>query len=181
MSNALVPWVDSPDPFGNAAGLDTVALDVYGRIAHRFGATLTVGHLPADIQAEQPSRREAAERHYGERASHLKPREPFAVFTISWDGGTFSGEHADGKGNTSGYRGHYWLDRIGPRTIVIDLRSVPEDRIVSFAVRGPMLDVRLPDGMISTFRTADIGPMRDVAEAYLAPYGGVAATGADLS
>lgn len=161
----LVPWQPEPEPFGNATGFDFVALDVYRTIAERFGATVLVGELPADIAAEQPNRREAAERHYGERASHLRPQEPFATFTIAHDGLTLSGHHADGNGSTSGYRSHYWLDRIGPETIVFDLRSVPDERIVSFAVRGPMSDHRLPDGMISAARIP--AHMAGVADDYM--------------
>lgn len=174
----LVPWENDGSDFGNARGLDYVSLDVYEQLARKFGATLTIGELPADIASEQDRNREAAERHYGDRASHLHgPHEPFALFTISWDGGTFSGEHRDGKGHTSGYRSHYWQDRIGPDTVVCDLRTVADDRIVAFAVRGPMLDVTLPPGTVSRLSTRDIGPMREVADAYLAPYGGLAATG----
>ncbi len=146
---ALHHWKDDGTDFGTARAFDTVATDIYCRLAHRFGATITAGHLPADIEAEQPERREAAERHYGDRASHLKPREPFAVFTISHDGLTLSGDHVDGHSSTRGYRGHYWQDRIGPKTVVVDLRTVPEERIVRFAVSGPMLGVSLPDGTLS--------------------------------
>lgn len=167
-----VQWVDDGSDFGNASGLDYVALDVKVTIAERFGATVLQGELPADIAAEQPARRDAADRAYGERASHLKTREPFAAFTISQDGGTMSGEHADGNGHTSGYRSHYWLDRIGPETVVFDLRTVPDDRIVRLAVAGPMLDVRLPAGTVSKFGGVPAG-MEAVVDAYLAPVGGL--------
>ena len=147
-------WQDEGGPFGNAGGLDYVASDVYCRLAHRFGATITVGHLPADIAAEQPGRLEAERAHYGDRFTDHTSDPDFALFTISHDGLTLSGEHPDGNGYTRGYRSHYWLDRIGPRTLVVDLRTVPEDRIVEFAVRGPMVKVTLEDGTLSTLREA---------------------------
>lgn len=162
---ALCKWNPDPAPFGNASGLDYVAVDVAARIAHRFGATVLAGKLPADIQAEQ------------EKMEPREAREPFATFKISWDGGTLSGESTDGNSSTSGYRGHYWLDRIGPETIVFDLRTVPDADITRYAVRGPMCNPSLESGMIST-----LGPipehMRAVGDAYLAPYGGLESTGA---
>ena len=164
----LVDWTPEGGDFGNARGLDYVAPDVYQRIAESFGATVTVGELPADVlerQATIPVR-------------DSDRGETFAVFTISWDGGTYSGEHRDGNSHTSGYSSHRWVERIGPDTLVVDLRTVPADRIVTFAVKGPMLNVALPAGKLSTLREIP-DHMRQVADAYLAPYGGLAATGFD--
>lgn len=165
---ALVEWTPDGGDFGNARGLDYVATDVYARIAEAFGATVTVGKLPADVAERQATMEPDTREH----------RDTFAVFTISWDGGTYTGQDRDGKGSTSGYRTHRWVERIADDTVVVDLRTVPSDRIVAFAVKGPMLNVSIPAGMMSTLREIPSG-MRDVAEAYLAPYGGLAATGFD--
>lgn len=162
----LIDWTPEGGEFGNASGLDYVATDVYRAIAERFGATVTVGRFPTDIQ-------EAQER---KTYDETRRREPFASFTISWDGGTYSGEDADGKGSTRGYSSHSWLDRIGPETVVFDLRTVPGDRIAAFAVRGPMHNPGLPAGKVST-----VSVPRDlaaVADDYLRASGGLAATGA---
>lgn len=51
LSEGIVPWRDQPQPdrdprFGNARSFDRVALDVYCRIAHRFGArVMTLAHV----------------------------------------------------------------------------------------------------------------------------------------
>lgn len=176
---ARTQWNPDPRPFGNAKGLDYVSLDVYVCIAERCGATVLTGELPADIAAEQPARLAAARKQYGDRMTAHSGEAPFAKFTISHDGGTLSGEHADGKGHTSGYRGHYWADRIGPDTVVVDLRTVPDSVIVAFAVRGPMVDVTLPAGTVSRLEGIP-AHMAAVADSYLAPYGGIAETGAEV-
>jgi hypothetical protein len=161
-------WNDSPEPFGNARGLDRVAVDVKRTIAERFGATVLVGILPADIQHEQQQK----------EADSPEAREPFAVFTISYDGGTLSGNSSDGHSHTTGYRGHYWLDRIGPETVVFDLRSIPsDDAAIRYAVRGPMLDASLPAGTVSRLGEISDPMAQAVTSAYLAPYGGAAALG----
>jgi len=177
MPRNIEQWSPDPAPFGSARGLDYVALDVKRRIAETFGANVIIGRLPADIAAEQPERKLAAEEHYGERAD-TAPGEPFAAFTISHDGLTLSGERADGNSHTSGYRGHYWANRIGPETVVFDLRSVPDHLIVTYAVRGPMLDVSLPDGTVSHgFTREEIAgnPIEQAVDAYLGPFGGLEA------
>ena len=145
----LTNWEDGPEPFGNAGGFDYVSLDVKRKIAERFGATIYIGSLPPDIAAEQPARLEAERKHYGDRFTDHAGDPPFAAFTISQDGLAFSGEHPDGNCHTSGYRSHYWASRIGPDTVVFDLRSVDDDRIVNYAVRGPMLKVTLPPNTVS--------------------------------
>src|SRR5262249_55209741 len=99
-------WNPDPAPFGNARGLDYVSLEVKIRIALRFDANVYYGELPADIAAEQPARLDAARRAYGDRHTDYGPDDAFAALTISHDGLTISGEHADGNGHTSGYRSH---------------------------------------------------------------------------
>jgi hypothetical protein len=172
---SVIAWNPDPAPFGNAAGLDTVSLDVKRVIAERFGVSITVGALPADIDADQPARLAAAIKHYGDRRTDHSGDTPFAAVTISHDGLSVSGEHADGNGHTSGSVYHYWDDRIGPETVVFDCRSVSDADIVRYAVRGPMLGVTLPFGTV-----CKLGPipemLKPVADAYLAAYGSLAAT-----
>lgn len=166
----IVEWIDDGTDFGNASGLDYIALDVYETIAKRFGATVYHGKLPPDLEAEHEGR---------ERPERDHPREPWAKLTISWDGGKVSGYSHDGNVSVSGYWTSYWLDQIDERTVVFDLRSVPSDRIVRLAVKGPMANPALPAGTVSTFGTMP-SHMVGVADDYLRPYGGLAAvTGED--
>lgn len=161
-------WIDDGSDFGNANGLDFVALDVYETIAKRFGATIYHGELPADLLAAHEGREAPG------RDSWWKP---YGKITISWDGLTVSGETKDGNTSCRGYWSSYWLDRLEPDTLVVDLRTVPEGRIVRLAVRGPMVLASLPPGKVSSVTIPDY--MRPVADDYLAPYGGLAATGAE--
>jgi len=164
------PWNPDPPPFGNARGFDHVSVDVQQQIAERLGATVTRGALPPDLDAEQQAKNPDHELR--------DEREPFAAFTISHDGLSLTGEHATGRGHTSGYRGHFWLDRIGPDTLVFDLRPMTWENVKSYAIRGPMLNPHLPAGTIDTFNVDDLdGTMQTVADDYLAPYGGTAAQG----
>jgi hypothetical protein len=162
----LYEWIDDGSDFGNANGLDTVALDVFEKIAERFGATVAHGKLPDDLLAAHEGR-EAPE-------PDSWTQEPYAKLTISWDGLKVSGDSRTGNQWTSGYWSSYWLHRVDADTLVVDLRTVPEDRIVRLAVRGPMTDPTLPPGMVSSISIPDY--MKPVADDYLAPYGGLEAT-----
>lgn len=156
----LIDWTPEGGPFGNAGGLDYVSIDVKIKIAEDFGATVLIGRLPDDLNEKQQ------EMTAPERDRHHRTYE---IITISHDGLTVSGDYKNGY--CRGYRSSYWLDRITPETVVFDLRTVPDDRIVAFAVRGPMVDVSLPPGKVYTMPIPE--HMRGVADAYLAPYGGL--------
>lgn len=154
----LIAWTPEPEPFGNATGLDHVALDVIRVIAVRLGATVLVGELPDDIAEEQKGKTQG------------EPREPFAKFTISWDGGlSLYGISQDGRSTTNGYRSHTWLDRIGPETLVFDLRPMEWEQAKSYAIRGPMTDPSIPDGMVSKMTIPSF--MAEVADDYMRSVG----------
>jgi hypothetical protein len=157
----LVPWTPEPEPFGNATGLDFVATDVKQVIAERFGATVTVGRFADDIQVEQAEMRERG------RAS--EPDEPLAIITVSHDGLVISGDWPSGNRHISGYRSSFWLDRMNSETVVFDLRSIPDDQVVRYAVRGPMPNPSLPAGMVSTITIP--ARMVGVADAYMGSIG----------
>jgi hypothetical protein len=164
----LVPWTPEPEPFGNATGLDFVATDVKQVIAERFGATVTVGRFADDIQVEQAEMRERG------RAS--EPDEPLAIITVSHDGLVISGDWPSGNRHIGGYRSSFWLDRMNSETVVFDLRSIPDDQVVRYAVRGPMSNPSLPAGMVSTITIP--AHMVDVADAVMGSVGStLAATG----
>lgn len=171
-----IPWQPDPPPFGNAAGLDSVSSDVHRRICEAHGISVTIGRLPADLDAHQEADREAHEARYGPRDDE---RDPFHSFTISQDGGSYSGSSTDGTTTTQGYRHSYWSDRIGPSTVVYDWRTADFADAYRCAVRGPMEDPRLPAGTVDT-----LGPvpaiMEPVAEAYMRHAGATLdATGAE--
>lgn len=154
---SLVPWTPDPEPFGNASGFDRVALDVKVTIAALMGMTITFGHFVEDIQAEQEASTYRNERD-----------DPLKSITVSHDGLSISGDYSSGR-SIQGYRSSYWLDSMTPRTVVFDFRSLPWEQARKLAVRGPMLDVDLADGMVSKLFPADdeLGVMRDVAEDYM--------------
>ena len=149
----LVPWEPEPFPFGNATGFDRVSLDVKVQIAERLGMKVTRGKFPDDIQAEQ------------EEMTHEKGEQPLKEITISADGLTISGDYSSGR-SIRGYRSSRWLGQMTPHTVVFDFRSVPFEIASKIAIRGPMIDVDLPDGMVS--KLGPIDPlMVPVAEAYM--------------
>lgn len=150
----LTGWTPEPAPFGNATGFDTVALDVQIAIAISMGMKVYRGEFPADIQAEQEAK--AASGHL---------RDPLKAITISHDGLKISG-HYDGHRSVSGYRSHYWLDQLAPETVVFDIRSIPWEDAKAFAIRGPLLGVDLPDGVVSKLGPLD-SVMAGVAEDYM--------------
>lgn len=168
----LVPWTPDPEPFGNATGFDTVALDVKVRIAERMGMTVTIGRFPDDYQTVQEEDRERGR-------SSEKPR-PIKAFTISHDGLTVSGDY-DGRSHIRGYWSSYWLDSMTPETLVFDFRTLTWDQARTLAVRGPMLGVDLPDGMVS--KLGPIDPMMAaVADNYMRHAGAsLAETGAEVT
>lgn len=49
----------------------------------------------------------------------------------------------------SGYTGHDWTKKVGPDTIAIDLRTVPDEKLIPLVCRGPMVCVDLPANSIS--------------------------------
>lgn len=163
----LFDWIDDGSDFGNAHGFDCVSLDVYETIAARFDATIYHGELPADLLAAHEGR-EAPEPDSWTKG-------PYAELTISWDGGVVSAKSRDGNTSTRGYWASYWLHRIDKDTLVVDLRTVPEDRIVRLSVRGPMVLASLPPGKVSSLNAIP-DDLRSVGDDYLAPYGGLAAT-----
>jgi hypothetical protein len=150
----LTSWRPDPAPFGNATGFDTVALDVLISIAISMGMQVYRGEFPEDIQAEQEART-APERE----------ADPLKTITVSHDGLAISG-HYNGHRSVSGYRSSYWLDQMTPETIVFDFRSLPWEAARSLAIRGPLLGVDLPEGVVSKLGPID-EIMVPVAEAYM--------------
>lgn len=150
----LTGWSPEPAPFGNATGFDTVALDVQIAIAISMGMKVYRGHFPEDIQAEQEART-APERE----------ADPLKTITISHDGLAISG-HYNGHRSVSGYRSSYWLDQMTPETVVFDIRTLPWELAKSYAIRGPLLGVDLPEGVVSKLGPID-SIMAGVAEDYM--------------
>lgn len=161
-------WTPEPAPFGNATGFDTVALDVQIAIAISMGMKVYRGEFPPDIQAEQEART-APERE----------ADPLKCITISNDGLSISGEY-DGHRSVRGYRSHYWLDQLTPDTIVFDVRTLDWEDAKSFAIRGPLTGVDLPEGVVSKLGPID-SVMAGVAEDYMRSVGAtLAETGAEV-
>jgi len=169
----ITSWTPDPAPFGNATGFDTVALDVKIAIAIAMDMQVYRGEFPEDIQSEQENH-QAAHR---ERGYDL---QPLKAITISWDGLTISGEYT-GHRSVSGYRSSYWLDELAPETVVFDFRSLTWENAKSLAIRGPMLGVDLPEGVVSKLGPID-SIMTPVAEDYMRSVGATLAdTGAEIA
>lgn len=143
----LAKWNPDPAPFGNASGFDRVAVDVKRAIAERLGVTVTVGELPGGYKTGE------AHDRYGVAD----------VVTISHDGLTVSWEHGANV-STRGYRSSDVP--MGPDTVVFDVRSASWDDACKYAIRGPMLNCELPDGMMSTLGEIP-AEMEQVAEDYM--------------
>jgi hypothetical protein len=72
--------------------------------------------------------------------------------------GGWTGYHASLPGSHSSrvqtqHYGDTWKthDALAPDTLVVDTTAISDERIVKFAVSGPMVDVDLPARMVSTF------------------------------
>ena len=172
-------WNSEPWPFGDATGLDYVALDVKACIAHRLGCHVTTaGYLRKTTGRMLP---EGIGSDSDPRAlddSDRKRDKPYACMTISLDGLSVSGISPDGNSSTSGYRSSYWFSRMDDSTIIFDLRGMDVDKAIALAVRGPMVNPALAPGAVS--RLGDIPDyLVPVADDYLREYGGLAATGRD--
>ncbi len=156
----LLPWSPEPAPFGNATGFDTVALDVKIAIAIAMDMKVYRGEFPPDIQAEQDAR-----NRFSTLLRRKEHPRPLRAITVSWDGLKISGEY-DGRRSVSGYRSSYWLDELTPETVVFDFRSLPWEAAKSLAIRGPMLGVDLPEGVVSKLGPLD-SMMAGVADDYM--------------
>lgn len=166
----LTDWNPDPAPFGNARGLDSVALDVAARIAHRFGADVRVGKMPDDITER------GARLYAGEPVAD--PPRPAKLITVGRGGVT---AYTAPGSTTSGYESHDWRANLTPETIVIDSRGISDEAIFAYAVRGPMIDPWLPEGKISQLGDDVVSDpiAATIANAYLREHGGLAAQGYD--
>lgn len=168
----LMSWTPDPAPFGNATGFDTVALNVLVTIAESLGMAVYRGQFPEDIQGEQERKADAHER--------VTQAGPLKSVTISHDGLSISGERGSGS-SVHGYRSNYWLHEITPETVVFDFRSLPWEQAKSLAIRGPMVDVDLADGLVSKLGPID-RTMAKVADDYMRHVGATLEdTGAEIA
>lgn len=180
----LLPWKPEPAPFGNATGFDTVALDVQIAIAISMGMKVYRGCFPEDIQTEQEAHRERCPEcgqadNCGDCDHTPNKPDPLKTITISHDGLKISGNY-NGHRSVSGYRSGYWLDQMTPDTVVFDIRTLPWESAKSYAIRGPLLGVDLPEGVVSKLDPLD-SIMADVAEQFMNSVGAtLEETGAEV-
>jgi len=181
----LTSWTPDPAPFGNATGFDTVALDVKIAIAIAMDMQVYRGEFPEDIQAEQEKHRERCPecgQHDNSGDCDHTPNElqPLKAITVSYDGLTISGDY-NGRRSIRGYRSTYWLDELAPETVVFDFRTLSWEAAKSLAIRGPMLGVDLPEGVVSKLGPID-KIMAGVADDYMHSVGATLAdTGAEVA
>jgi hypothetical protein len=106
-------------------------------------------------------------REHGPAAGPFEHGKTFRLVHIGRGGWT--GYYASLTGSHSRHvqcqhYGDTWKshDGLAPETIVVDTTAIAEERIVRFAVSGPMVDVDLPAGMVGTF--AGLEPWQDGGE-----------------